>query len=230
MAMDNYSRSSLDDLIRENALQALEGQRTGVLYNVPLPPNLTLSGIESKAVRLKSGSFWSRGANFSNVDIPPGCIAMPFATRIAIVYQLLSNSSATTYYNVPGYALATPVIGFFAYNASDVNGRVARNVGLMLTKDPISVRFLDFSPQGELNSFAKCARFGANGSMYLSEITLPFKSRPFLNCSPIDGTCTGAGASTGTGTISVSSHRNEEREQMDEREAGADGKKSRGRL
>ncbi|XP_058092359.1 uncharacterized protein LOC131238770 [Magnolia sinica] len=164
---DNFSMSSLDDLIQDYAFKTLDRHRTGILYKVPIPSNF--SGIEASVARLKSGSFWSRGANFSDVGIPPGSIPIPFVRRVAIVYQNLANWSSY-YYNVPGYTLVTPVVGFLAYNVSNFNSNSTTKVSLRVTKDPISISFPSVSLRRD--SMTKCARFDANGSVQLSEMTL----------------------------------------------------------
>ncbi|XP_077252055.1 uncharacterized protein LOC143891351 [Tasmannia lanceolata] len=167
----NFSSESLDALLRDSAFKALDLRpRTGVLYRVPITSNL--SGVEVYVTRLKSGSFWSRGENFSSIDIPRRVITMPYVKRLAIVYQNLANWSSS-YYSIPGYSLVTPIVGFFTYNASNLSLGSISKLDLRVTGDPISIKFPSIElPKGS-NSTIKCARFDAGGSVVLSDITLP---------------------------------------------------------
>ncbi|KAF8412159.1 hypothetical protein HHK36_000116 [Tetracentron sinense] len=163
-------RDSLDVLLRDYACKAVGRHRSGVLYKATLPANL--SSIEVSAVRLRSGSFWIRGANFSNFRMPPKIIPMPFVRRIAIVYQNLGNWSSH-YYSLPGYSLISPVVGFLAYDAPNSSARWVRKLNLSVTGDPISIHFPQVSlPKGS-NSTIRCVRFGAGGSVDFSKMTMP---------------------------------------------------------
>ncbi|OVA01892.1 Protein of unknown function DUF1191 [Macleaya cordata] len=170
-SLNNFSADSLDALIQNYAFKALldHNPHTGALYNAALPANL--SGVEVSVVRLKSGSLWIRGANLSVFRIPPRVLTIPYEKRLAIVYQNLGNLSSQ-YYNVPGYSMVTPVVGFMAYNASNldtINGITKLN--LSVTGDPISIHFP--LPEESTNSSLQCVRFNAGGSMDFSEMKLP---------------------------------------------------------
>lgn len=168
----NLSRTSLDVLIRDYAFKALERSQTGVINRVTVPSNF--SGMEASVARLRSSSFWSRGANFSNFYIPPGSIPLPFVRRLAIVYQNLGNWSSS-YYNVPGYSLVTPVVGFMAYDASNSNSSVTNftTLNLRVMNDAISISFPSLAKRKRSDSTTKCIRFDVDGSMDFSEMKLP---------------------------------------------------------
>ncbi|KAA8516131.1 hypothetical protein F0562_019310 [Nyssa sinensis] len=122
--------------------------------------------------RLRSGSFWARGANFSSsFHIPPRIIPMPFVKRLALVYQNLGNWSSY-YYNVPNYTFVTPVVGFRTYDASNSSARGSTMLKLSIRGDPILVRFPHIdAPRGK-NVTMKCVRFGIDGLVEFSNMTI----------------------------------------------------------
>ncbi|KAI3974833.1 hypothetical protein MKX01_004944 [Papaver californicum] len=167
--------NSLDILLEKYAFKELQvhnNRRTGSLYHsAVLPMNLT--GIRVSVVRLRSGSFWIRGANFSDFRIPPRVKPIPYVKRLAIVYQNLGNLSSH-YYNVPGnYSMVTPVIGFIIYNATNLNtvNGMKKLTNLTSTRNSISVHFT--LPSGLNISQAKCVKFNEDGSPYFSQVKYP---------------------------------------------------------
>ncbi|RWR96503.1 hypothetical protein CKAN_02589300 [Cinnamomum micranthum f. kanehirae] len=169
----NLSRDSLDDLIRDYAFKELERSHTGVLNTVPIPANF--SGVEASAARIRSSTFWSRGANFSDFYIPPGSIPLPFVRRIGLVYQNLANWSSS-YYNVPGYSLVTPVVGFMAYDASNSYSSSKTNItalDLQVINDAIAISFPSLQKPKGLDLRMKCVRFDVGGSMEFSDMKFP---------------------------------------------------------
>ncbi|XP_057969294.1 uncharacterized protein LOC131158438 [Malania oleifera] len=168
LTSDNETADSLDSLLRSFAFEAVVQHRphTSVLYKADLPSNL--SGIQVSVVRLRSRNFWLRGANFSAFRIPPSTLPVPYVRRIAIVYVDLGNWSSHQY-NVRGYRLTTPVVGFMVYNASNSSSTSFPKLDLDSTRRPISVHF----PNSTLNSTGmKCAAFYANGTTHLSDMSL----------------------------------------------------------
>ncbi|KAI3842733.1 hypothetical protein MKW98_015400 [Papaver atlanticum] len=165
--------NSLDILLQKYAFKELlvHNRRTGSLYHSVLPTNLT--GIRVSVVRLRTGSFWIRGANFSDFRIPPRVKPIPYVKRLAIVYQNLGNLSSQ-YYNVPGnYSMVTPVIGFIVYNATNLNkvNGMKKIANLTTTRNSISVHFT--LPSGLNISQAKCVKFNEDGSPHFSELKHP---------------------------------------------------------
>ncbi|KAK2983872.1 hypothetical protein RJ640_003923 [Escallonia rubra] len=171
-AMNNYYNPDLlDDFVHEYAQKSLLRHRTGTLYNVSLPGNF--SGMEASTVRVRSGSFWNRGANFSFFHIPSRAMPMPFVKRVDIVYQNLGNWSSR-YYVVPNYTLVTPVVGFLIYDALNSSENGVGMVNLSVTGDPILVRFPQISlPGEERNATRQCVRFDQNGTVEFSDMTMP---------------------------------------------------------
>ncbi|XP_059636107.1 uncharacterized protein LOC132278332 [Cornus florida] len=170
LAMDRYNPDSLNVFVHDYAYNAIVKPHTGTLYNISLPANF--SGMEVSIVQLRSRNFWTIGANFSSFQIPPRIVPMPLVKRLAIVYQNLGNWS-NYYYSVPNYTLVTSVVGFMTYNAWNSSTRDNAVLQLSIMGDPILVHFPRISePKGE-NVTMKCVRFGTDGSVEFSNMTLP---------------------------------------------------------
>ncbi|XP_008794994.2 uncharacterized protein LOC103710862 [Phoenix dactylifera] len=164
----NRSIESLNSAIRDYAFKELVRRRTGVLYEVSLPRNL--SGITASVLRLRSGSMRSRGANLSSIHIPPGVTPVPPSVRrLVIVYHDLGNRSSS-YYDLPGYSLVAPVVGCLAYDASNVSSGITKELELALPADRILVVFPEFNLPEGMNPAIKCAAFGRGGSVHLHDV------------------------------------------------------------
>ncbi|KAF7828182.1 uncharacterized protein G2W53_019346 [Senna tora] len=163
---------SLNSFVQDYAFRTLIKHRphTGALYDALLPRNL--SGMDVSVVRLRSRRLWKKGANFSYFHIPPRTMAIPHVKRMAIVYQNFGNWSSH-YYNLPGYSLVSSVVGFMAFDASNVSDFSIRNLTLSTTGQPISVEFPNIAFIGGMNSRVRCVAFTANGSFSLSEMRSP---------------------------------------------------------
>jgi hypothetical protein len=166
---NDYDIESLNAFIHDHADKALLKPRTGTLYNISLPANF--SGMEVSVVRLRTGEFWAKGANFSFFHIPPRIQPMPPVRRLSILYQNLGNWSSY-YYNVPGYRLVAPVVGFMAYDSSNSSTVGNRTVDFSIMGDPISVHFLhsNVPAEGENDVTPQCVKFGADGSFKLQDM------------------------------------------------------------
>lgn len=165
----DYNIESLNAFIHDHADKALVKPRTGTLYNISLPANF--SGMEVSVVRIRSGEFWAKGANFSFFHIPPGIRPIPYAKRLSILYQNLGNWSSY-YYHVPGYRLVAPVVGLTAYDSSNSRTIGNRRVDFSIMGDPISVHFFNIVIQAGKNDHVmpKCVEFGADGSFELQDM------------------------------------------------------------
>ncbi|GKE65912.1 hypothetical protein Tco_1520073 [Tanacetum coccineum] len=163
---------SLDVFLHKHALKALlshpQPHGTGTLFEVKLPDNL--SGMNISYVRLRSQTLWRKGANFSNFQVPPRTLPMPYVKRFVIFYQDLGNLSSQFYkHAVPGYSLVSSVIGFRVYDASNPAMRKIRKLDFNISTDaPISVHF----PGLKIPIGAKCASFcGAHGEVSLADMS-----------------------------------------------------------
>lgn len=163
----SFDPDSLDDTFRSYAFKGVSRPRTGILYNVSLPANY--SGMQLSFIRLRTREFWLHGANLSYFRIPPHNLPVPYAMRIYLVYQNLGNWSGD-YYKVPNYTFIAPVVGLMLYNASN-SSPVRLDVGV--NRDPILVQFPWISFPDNKNVTLQCVGFGTNGSVELTEMTLP---------------------------------------------------------
>ncbi|KAL3498949.1 hypothetical protein ACH5RR_041681 [Cinchona calisaya] len=166
---------SLDAILHDHAFRTLFHGRpahTGALYNASLPANL--AGMKVSAVRLRSRTLWRLGANVSNFSIPSRTLPVPYVRRLLIVYHDLGNWSSY-YYNISGYTLLSSVIGFLVYDASNLSSKTGlMKLDLEPKGKPILIQFKNsVSPSG-IDSRAKCATYGADGKVFLSEMSLPY--------------------------------------------------------
>ncbi|KAI5598771.1 hypothetical protein POPTR_002G166900v4 [Populus trichocarpa] len=165
--LTSYDPESLDALIHKHAMKAQAKKRTGTSLQVSLPANF--SGIEVSVVRLRSGHFWERGVNFSSFYIPPRVLPFPFVKRLSIVYQNLGNWS-TRYYKVPDYSLVAPVVGFMAYDASNLSALGNEALKFSILGGPILISFPNLEIKGKLETL-KCVKLGPDGFVQFRNIT-----------------------------------------------------------
>lgn len=167
--LNGYDPESLDVFVHHQAWKALVRPYTGRLYRVHLPANF--STMEVSVVRLRSGSLWQRGVNFSSFHIPRRTLPMPYVKRLAIVYENLGNWSSD-YYKVPGFSLVSPVVGFMAYDATNLSALGNLKINFSISGDPISVHFPSILVPKDENE-TKCVTFGDDGSVQFSNMTTP---------------------------------------------------------
>ncbi|XP_051151574.1 uncharacterized protein LOC127265682 [Andrographis paniculata] len=167
---DDVFDESLDAILHDRAFRVMIHRRphTGALYNATLPPNL--AGLKVSVVGLRSATLWRKGANFSNVAIPARTLPVPHVKRLLIVYHNLSNWSSS-YYSLPGYSLATSVVGFSVYDATHLRSRNLSKIELNTMGNNISIRFPDSGLSS--NWKTKCAYFGVTGEVQISDMRLP---------------------------------------------------------
>lgn len=165
---NDYDLDSLNAFIHDYANKSLGNPRTGILYNIFLPANF--SGMEVSAIRLRSGQFWATGRKkISLFQFPPKIRPTPYAKRIAILCQNFGNWSSY-YYNVPGYRLVAPVVGFVAYDSSNSSTLGNLKVNFSVMGNPISVHFSHDIVLGGKDLTPKCVKFGADGSFTLQDM------------------------------------------------------------
>lgn len=159
---DNFSVAELDSTILDLALKELQSvrARTGILYQVPA--NILNSGVKASAIRLRAGNIWSKGANTTAFSIPPRTVPVPYVKRLLIVYQNLGDQSSS-YFSIPGYSLASPIVGLLAYNASDTRAQLDLNA----TVEHIVISLV---PGVQNSSSIKCGKFRQDGSVQISDL------------------------------------------------------------
>ncbi|KAF3448654.1 hypothetical protein FNV43_RR09367 [Rhamnella rubrinervis] len=172
-SLNNFSSSSLDGLLESFASDTLDQSRlhSGSLYRATPPANL--SGMEISIVRLRSRRLWNRGANFSYFSIPSRTTSVPHVRRLVLVYQDLGNWSSH-YYEVADYSFIATVVGFKAFDASNVSAKVTAQVSLNTKGKPILIHFPNLTMLSrDVISRTRCVAFAANGTAYLSKMSLP---------------------------------------------------------
>lgn len=165
------SSESLDVVLHKHAFGALVHHRplTGALYVAPLPTNL--AGIQVAVLRLRSKTLWRKGANFSNFQIPPRTLSVPYVRRVLLVYQDLGNQSSH-YYNITGYSLVSSVVGFMVYDASNFTINNTTKLDVSTTGTRISVQFPNLTFESGTNPKTSCAIFGAPGIVSITSRSL----------------------------------------------------------
>jgi len=164
-----YDHKSLDSFLRMQANKEIKNPRTGVIYNVSLPSNLT--GMEVSVVRFRSFSLWLRGRNYSFFNLPPRLLSRPSKKRIAILYENLGNCSSH-YYNVPNHTMVAPVLGVMAYSSSE-SAFLDEKINITIRGDPIKIWFPHVDERGR-NGTPICAKFGDNGVVKFRNMTEPY--------------------------------------------------------
>ncbi|KAL4572557.1 hypothetical protein LXL04_019337 [Taraxacum kok-saghyz] len=158
---------SLDAILQDYAYRAIVRPRTGITYD-GLPPS-NFSGIKISAIRLRSGSLYTRGVpNYKEFTIPVGVIEQPYVERLILVYQNLGNWS-TVYYPLPGYIYLSPILGLLAYDASNLSAKNLPELPFHATEEPISIEFQQVKPVPDA-SIAQCVRFDLNGQTNFTDL------------------------------------------------------------
>ncbi|KAF6142992.1 hypothetical protein GIB67_041060 [Kingdonia uniflora] len=93
---------SLDATLQDYAYKAFVRPRTGKEFKANVPYNL--NGMKLSAMRLKSGSLFTRGVTkYNQFQIPVGVIEEPYVQRLVLVYQNLGDWSSV-YYPLPEFS------------------------------------------------------------------------------------------------------------------------------
>lgn len=134
----------LDAALEQYAFNAFVNPKTGVAYDGMVPRNLT--GIQIAALRLRTGSLFTRGVQmYKEFRIPKGVIEQPYVERLVFVYQNLGNRSEM-YYHLPGYMYLAPVLGLLAYNGTDISSENRSELEIQASDEPISIEFGSVRP------------------------------------------------------------------------------------
>lgn len=161
---------SMDAFLQETAFKTLVRRRpyTGALYRASLPANL--SGMEVSVVRLRSRRLWEKGANFSHIGIPSNTLPVPHVRRMVIVYQDFGNLSSS-YFEIPGFSLQTPVVGFMVFNAtSNIETKNITKLSINTMENPVEIHFPDMKLPSGKSSNTRCAEFDENGRFHLTQM------------------------------------------------------------
>ncbi|GMH09452.1 hypothetical protein Nepgr_011293 [Nepenthes gracilis] len=161
----------LDLIIRDYAFKphANNIRKTGVLYSVHLPVNL--SGIGINLIRFRCGSLWRYGAQIEEFHLGIGVTIHPCVERLLLIKENLGHNWFALYYDnfdLDGYELITPILGLLAYNAGDdVNQSNPFELGIIAGDNPIKIDFRNVtrinSSRGGNSQQPYCATFDRNG-------------------------------------------------------------------
>ncbi|CAH1429676.1 unnamed protein product [Lactuca virosa] len=158
---------SLDAILQDYAYRAFVRPRTGIPYDGVPPSNF--SGIQISAIRLRSGSLYTRGVeSYKEFTIPIGVISQPYVERLVFVYQNLGNWS-TIYYPLPGYIYLSPILGLLAYDASNLSAKNLPELAIHASEEPISINFPQPKPVPN-GSIAECVHFDLNGNINFTNL------------------------------------------------------------
>lgn len=151
---DLQSRQALESVIQLAAFQQFDSHKTGNLYNVSVP---AVSSGTFQAIRLRSGSLRRYGVTINEFTIPRGCEVSPVPERILLVYARLVNTSL--FQSLPGgFALASPVLSVFVYDATNLNSTQSPGkISVSTTTTLISIQFAS-------SSNLVCASFDENST------------------------------------------------------------------
>ncbi|KAH6787514.1 hypothetical protein C2S52_007066 [Perilla frutescens var. hirtella] len=162
----------LDSVIRDYILRSYYNNtttfKTGKLYNINLPSNL--SGINVDTIRLRCGSLQRYGAKVKEFYISSGVNVHQCIERVILVRQSVESNWSSIYYNtyeLSGYELISPILGLIAYNVGGSNiSTTPTELGAQAGKKKITI---DFSNTTLLNTSSRinplCASFDLDGKL-----------------------------------------------------------------
>ncbi|KAF9614848.1 hypothetical protein IFM89_020945 [Coptis chinensis] len=148
--------------------------KTGFLYNVRLPANL--SGIGVDTVRFRCGSLRRYGAQIREFSLAMGVTVHPCLERVLIVRQNLGEQWSPLYYdayNISGYQLVSHVLGLVAYDASNLSSTRPYEVGLFAEETPIKIDFSKVAKINSTNIRVLCASFDSDRKISISPQASP---------------------------------------------------------
>ena len=112
-AIEAAARGRASELLRDTTTN------TSQLVDLPLPANLSgVGGVRAWALRVRSNALWADGVNATGFTIPPCVVPAPFARSLTIVFERFVGNSTAAFAAPRRYALAAPVAGLLAYDAS----------------------------------------------------------------------------------------------------------------
>ncbi|CAI0414115.1 unnamed protein product [Linum tenue] len=178
------SPEELDLLIRDYTFKSLGSPRrikTGEIYNVDLPANLTDGGgITANAARFRCGSLSRYGTSFGGVRLQRGIKVQPCFLRVMVITQNLGLNWSSLYssnYDLSGYQLVSPIVGLTVYNYNsssyNPNSTYPLEVGIRSGQgNPlITISFSSTATTVQNNPF--CATFERNRTVSLKPPSSP---------------------------------------------------------
>eukprot|EP00249_Psilotum_nudum_P026984 c34181_g1_i1 orf=512-1576(-) len=165
----NYSsiiqqRQRQDRHFQQQAFTVFNHHKTGQLYNVS-----SIRGSTIQAVRLRTGSLKKRGIIINEFTIVEGCHVGAPLQRVLLVYERFGTSDLFPVKD--GYESIVPVVGLFAYDATNLSTTQALpKLSLATTEKNITVHFPLFKPSADVTVF--CVYFEDNSvGVVISNLT-----------------------------------------------------------
>ncbi|KAI3666791.1 hypothetical protein L6452_41828 [Arctium lappa] len=157
------SANDLNVMLQDYAYRAFTFERTGIPFDGIVPSYLT--GINISALRLRSGSLYSRGFDsYKEFVIPPGVMDGPrHVERLVFVYHNLGNWSSHYYPLTGDHMYLAPIFGLLAYNGSDLSATNLPVLEFNATEKPITFKFGPIKPVSS-GRVMKCVWFDVIGS------------------------------------------------------------------
>lgn len=128
----------LDTRLQDYAYQAFpeKSPETGKVFDGSVPRDLF--GIQVSALRLVYASLNKRGQSYKEFEFPVKTKGSPHIKRLVLVYQNLGNRSME-YYPLNNYTYLAPIIGFRAYDGTDLKATNLPKYDIRATEDRKSV-------------------------------------------------------------------------------------------
>ncbi|KAF6160334.1 hypothetical protein GIB67_019103 [Kingdonia uniflora] len=168
----------LDHILGEYAFRSFtKYHKTGFLYKVNLPSNL--SDIGADTARFRCGSLRRYGAQVKEFGVAVGVKVHPCVERVVVVRHNLGETWSSIYfenYNVSGYQLVSPLLGLLAYDATNLNLTNLAQVGIFSGNDPIRINFSNVMKTNEHKSGSApvlCAKFYPSGRVSFTNQVSP---------------------------------------------------------
>lgn len=126
----------LDTQVQNEAFKAIRHKKTGIIYNVTVPPEY--SGVTVQVMRLRTGSLKRRGVKFNEFTVPKGASVERNPRSVLMVYKNFGHNSS--YFRATDYEFVAPVVGILVYNYSVTPGSESQpQLELIAGKDSISI-------------------------------------------------------------------------------------------
>lgn len=176
--LDIKSAKLLDSLIRDYTLRSYNNNtfKTGKLYNINLPRNLSCINVDT--IRLRCGSLLRYGARIEEFHLQNGVNVHPCIERVILVRQSIGSNWSSLYYKsyeLSGYRLVSPILSLQAYGiGANSISTIPTELGAQSGKKQITI---DFSNTTLLNKSSRisplCASFDLDGKVTLSNQERP---------------------------------------------------------
>ncbi|KAL1556797.1 hypothetical protein AAHA92_12374 [Salvia divinorum] len=167
LSLEIKSSTTLDSIIRDYTLQSYTNNsfKTGKLYAINLPANLSAATVFADAIRLRCGSLQRYGARIKEFHLNKNINIHPCVERVILIRQSIQSNWSSIYYDtaaLSGYQLISPILTLTAYSLHGSNA-TAIDLG------PITIDFSNVTLlENKSRSSTLCASFGTDKKVVLS--------------------------------------------------------------